>query len=203
MPRVAEAQERRKQILQAAVAVFSERGYANATVSDVANAAGLAHGTVYLYFQSKADIFSSLVDWFSEKLIAEISAAEPEGTSASLDEDLFRMFDHALVSCAAFPGIASLTLREARAGTREIAPAFQRFERNLSDRLAARLARAIAEGEARDQNVELATSFVLHGLTMAIERLLTNPAGTDAAGLARDTVTLLVHGLARPTERNI
>ena len=44
---------KRDAILRAAIDVFAERGYFNAQVADVARAAGVAAGTVYLYFQNK------------------------------------------------------------------------------------------------------------------------------------------------------
>jgi len=43
--------EKRQQILDSAVAVFAEKGFYNAKVTDIAHKAGVAHGTVYLYFQ--------------------------------------------------------------------------------------------------------------------------------------------------------
>lgn len=76
MSRVTDAEERRDQILKAAVAVFSERGYTNATISDIASRAGVAHGTVYLYFKSKAEIFEQLVAWFVDRLIAALRALD-------------------------------------------------------------------------------------------------------------------------------
>ena len=47
---------KRDAILRAAIDVFAERGYFNAQVADVARAAGVAAGTVYLYFKSKDDL---------------------------------------------------------------------------------------------------------------------------------------------------
>ena len=49
-------------ILDAATAVFAKRGYFNAQVADVARAAGIAAGTVYLYFRSKDEILTSIFD---------------------------------------------------------------------------------------------------------------------------------------------
>src|SRR5213596_2511927 len=49
-------------ILRAAIDVFAERGYFNAQVADVARAAGVAAGTVYLYFKSKDDLLVSIFD---------------------------------------------------------------------------------------------------------------------------------------------
>lgn len=52
-------QERRQQILEAALAVFSERGFHAANVSDVASAAGVSQGTIYWYFDSKEELFTA------------------------------------------------------------------------------------------------------------------------------------------------
>lgn len=59
--------ERRQQILEAALAVFSERGFHASNVSDVAAAAGVSQGTIYWYFESKEELFTAAVlSYFDE-----------------------------------------------------------------------------------------------------------------------------------------
>src|SRR5205809_4515549 len=58
-------------ILRAAIDVFAERGYFNAQVADVARAAGVAAGTVYLYFRSKDDLLISIFERGMREAIAE------------------------------------------------------------------------------------------------------------------------------------
>ncbi len=53
---------RREQILSAATSVFAAKGYQRASVTDIINAAGIARGTFYLYFEGKREIFAELVD---------------------------------------------------------------------------------------------------------------------------------------------
>src|SRR6267378_8551140 len=53
---------KRDAILRAAIDVFAERGYFNAQVADVARAARIAAGTVYLYFESKDDLLVSIFE---------------------------------------------------------------------------------------------------------------------------------------------
>src|SRR5438445_1443484 len=53
---------KRDAILRGAIDVFAERGYFNAQVADVARAAGVAAGTVYLYFKSKDDLLVSIFE---------------------------------------------------------------------------------------------------------------------------------------------
>jgi len=52
---------RRAQIMEAAARVFAERGYHRTTVRDIARAAGIADGTVYLYFTSKQELLLALI----------------------------------------------------------------------------------------------------------------------------------------------
>ena len=54
-----------QQIIEAAVRVFARRGYYNSRVSDIAREAGIAAGTIYLYFKTKDDI---LVTLFRDKM---------------------------------------------------------------------------------------------------------------------------------------
>jgi TetR/AcrR family transcriptional regulator, fatty acid metabolism regulator protein len=58
-------------ILRAATLVFARNGYFNAKVSDIASEAGIADGTVYLYFKSKEEILHSIFDRAMEQFIAE------------------------------------------------------------------------------------------------------------------------------------
>jgi len=51
---------RRDAILAAARSVFAEKGYEGATIADIAREAGVASGTVYLYYASKTDLFAAL-----------------------------------------------------------------------------------------------------------------------------------------------
>lgn len=54
--------DKREAILRAATEVFARNGYFNAKVSDIARAANIADGTVYLYFKSKEEILHSIFD---------------------------------------------------------------------------------------------------------------------------------------------
>src|SRR5437868_8760568 len=58
----APAGDKREAILRAAIKVFANSGYFNSKVADIAREAGVADGTVYLYFKSKEDILHSIFD---------------------------------------------------------------------------------------------------------------------------------------------
>lgn len=61
-------------ILRAAAKVFARSGYFNAKVADVAREAGVADGTVYLYFKNKDDLLTSIFDWAMGEFIGRARA---------------------------------------------------------------------------------------------------------------------------------
>ena len=76
--------DKRARILDAAVKVFAERGYFSSTVAEIARAAGVADGTIYLYFKSKDDLLFELFDEKMTQLIGDAKAAlaqEPDAPS--------------------------------------------------------------------------------------------------------------------------
>lgn len=52
---------RRNQILDAATKVFAEKGFARATIKEIARVAGVADGTIYIYFKNKEDLILGLM----------------------------------------------------------------------------------------------------------------------------------------------
>jgi AcrR family transcriptional regulator len=66
-------EERPKQILDAALEVFAERGLAAARLEDIAKRAGLSKGTIYLYFPNKEELFREVI---RQTVIAFIERAE-------------------------------------------------------------------------------------------------------------------------------
>lgn len=63
--------DKREAILRAAIRVFAHNGYFSSKVADIAREAGVADGTVYLYFKSKEEILHSIFDRSMEEAIAE------------------------------------------------------------------------------------------------------------------------------------
>jgi TetR/AcrR family fatty acid metabolism transcriptional regulator len=81
--------DKREAILRAAVKVFARNGYFNSKVSDIAGEAGIADGTVYLYFKSKEEVLHSVFDRAMEEFINE-GKSQLEGIERA-DEKLRRI----------------------------------------------------------------------------------------------------------------
>jgi TetR/AcrR family fatty acid metabolism transcriptional regulator len=104
--------DKRARILDAAVKVFAERGFFTATVAEIARAAGVADGTIYLYFKSKDDLLLRLFDEKMSDLLAEARAAiESEGSAAAR---LRRFIQLHLALVEKNPELASVLIVELR-----------------------------------------------------------------------------------------
>jgi len=79
---------KRERILRAAVDVFAQNGYFNAKVSEIAKAAGVADGTIYLYFDGKEDL---LVTIFREHTRSYLQSLERDLSTISRPEDRMRV----------------------------------------------------------------------------------------------------------------
>ncbi|MFQ5843918.1 MAG: TetR/AcrR family transcriptional regulator [Planctomycetota bacterium] len=90
--------ERRRKILAAARKIFPRRGYAATPMADVASAAGVGKGTLYEYFRSKEDLFSTLVLSVIRESLETISdAGLAEDPATALRETIRRVIELALV----------------------------------------------------------------------------------------------------------
>lgn len=119
---------RPRQILEAAFRVFGTRGLHQATLDDIARAAGISKGTIYLYFPSKANLFSAMLKARVNDIMPAVETAEHGRLASStcqrlsaIGRHLYRFFRsrawvamyRTVVSEAAqFPGAAALLYRQ-------------------------------------------------------------------------------------------
>jgi AcrR family transcriptional regulator len=97
------AEERRKDLLDAAVSLFRERGFDETTVQDIAEAAGVAAGTLYLYFPSKEHLLSAIHEQFERgqvdrfgTVIEELAARKEGGEAVDIRTTIDAMWDAAM-----------------------------------------------------------------------------------------------------------
>lgn len=137
-----------KVILEAAAAVFAERGFRTARVADVAERAGIGKGTVYEYFRSKEDLFLHLFDWHMSGLLTS-TLEELESFQGSSVDALRRATETLLAGCRDLLPLYPLTMEFWSAST---APEFKERLvdefRDLYRRFRAGLAAAIRTGMA-------------------------------------------------------
>ena len=133
---------RRAQILGAASRVFARQGFHRTTVRDVAREAGIADGTIYLYFTSKRELLLALLGQLGrvDERPADFAAMAGVDARAFLDAYLHRRFaelrEWRELFTAVFPEVlADTELREAQIAQAE--PAFEAAAAELARRMEA------------------------------------------------------------------
>lgn len=133
---------RRAQILAAASRVFARQGFHRTTVRDVAREAGIADGTIYLYFASKRDLLLALLGLLGrvDERPADFAAMAGVDARTLLDTYLHRRFadlgEWRQLFMAVFPEVmADAELREAQIA--QAMPAFEAAADELARRMGA------------------------------------------------------------------
>jgi AcrR family transcriptional regulator len=163
--RHASSEARRAQILVAALRCFSENGYHEATMDDVAREAGLSKGSLYWHFKSKAEVFAGLSDAYALELVQAWDglAASHEGGVIDL---MGRIGEVSIETLAAHGEL--LRAWAEFIVHREVQESFADIYRESRRRLAGWIQQGIGAGELRPADPEsLAAS-----LTALIEGLL-------------------------------
>ncbi|MFP3323682.1 TetR/AcrR family transcriptional regulator [Planococcus sp. SIMBA_160] len=183
-----------KQIIDAAVIVIAENGYHQAQVSKIAKQAGVADGTIYLYFKNKEDI---LISVFEEKMgvfVSELEKIIAKDTSAA--DQLGMMINSHFSLLASDLHLAIVTQLELRQSNHDIRMKINNVLRGylkLMDRI---LVSGIETGEF-DQNMDirLARQMVFGTMDETITTWVMNDHKYDLVELAPKVQRLLLKGM--------
>ena len=86
-------EQRKKQILSAALQVLSEKGYEQSRMDDIVDQSELSKGAIYWYYKSKEEVYLSLVDyWFSQYSAGVIEAMQEKKLASAKLKALFDFF---------------------------------------------------------------------------------------------------------------
>jgi AcrR family transcriptional regulator len=176
-------EERPKQIIEAALEVFAERGLSQARLDDIAKRAGVSKGTIYLYFPNKEELFREVV---RSTVVARLERAEQvvalaEGSSREvLTQVLQTMWE--FLHTPTFAAIFRLVTAELNDFPDLAAFYAQEVIKRGQRLISGVVARGMDAGEFRrtDPSVAariLTSTFLVHGLWCTHRQLCTHIAG--------------------------
>jgi TetR/AcrR family fatty acid metabolism transcriptional regulator len=188
-----------QQIIDAAVRVFARNGYYNSRVSDIAREAGIASGTIYLYFKTKDEI---LVTLFREKMAAFVAhvraeiAVEPDAVSK-----IRRLVARHFAVLEDHPDVAEVVQVELRQGHKFFRGASAHEVSAYFALLAGVLQEGVAQGRLRaDLPVKVATKALFGAMDQMATSWVLGKRGYRLADTADAVADLFLQGLAaRPT----
>jgi AcrR family transcriptional regulator len=187
-------QERRRQILDAALAVFAQKGFNAANVSDVAARAGVSQGTIYWYFESKEELLTqALLAFFEDFGQGTVGALEQCPTASAK----IRALGHVMVDfVASAKGLFTLFL-EYWASSPRYAESGQLWTDLLvqyKDLLVAIIEEGARNGEFRPVDAEQLVWAMMAAYDGLAAYIMLMP-GLDMAGISQTFVETLLNGL--------
>ncbi len=192
---------RPEEIIQAALEVFADRGFAATKLEDVARKAGVTKGTIYLYFANKEALFKALIRETIVPVIAqgEALAQSFTGSARELFERLVREYWR-LVGETALVNIPKLMMAEA-GNFPQLARFYYEEVVTRGHRLMAGvIERGIKAGEFRPVNVmiaaKLAMSPLMHAVIARKAFSACMPEGFDVNKYLDTHIDLYLHGIA-------
>jgi TetR/AcrR family transcriptional regulator, fatty acid metabolism regulator protein len=185
-------EEKRRQILEAAVRAFARKGYHACRVGEIAEEAGVAYGLVYHYFGSKEEVLQTIFRDTWTQMLARISELEAEGDAAP--EQVRKVTALLLRTWRRDPDLVRVLVREVTRSPEqlqqqidEIGHAYEALERIIR--------RGQASGEFRREIDPQLAATIFYG---ALEEVLTGwvmgqlPGGEDEVAKAEQAVVALL-----------
>jgi AcrR family transcriptional regulator len=187
LPRRQQAEARRVQLIDTALAVFAAKGFATATVKDLSEAAGVTEGLLYHYFRSKEDLLRAALErhYFLPEL-RRLAAPDRDRSAGEVLLEVGRGFGAMLRE---HRPLLQVMVRETPTNP-AVAERVERAQREGVRLLSEYLESRVAAGELRPHDTQTTARLFLYALLMAH---LTD--SLDAPFLASVVETIL-HGVA-------
>ncbi|OGP80656.1 MAG: hypothetical protein A2Z13_04795 [Deltaproteobacteria bacterium RBG_16_64_85] len=189
---------KRERILRAAIRIFSQKGYFNSKISEIARLAGVADGTIYLYFKNKDDLLISLFEEKMGEVVAEIRVrVADEGDALSRLRIFIRNHMDLLTREAGLIEVIQVELRQSKKFMKEYVPV--KFLEYL-DVISGILEDGKREGVFRpDLNVTLARRAIFGALDeISLAYVLSRKRKYDPAAAADEIYRIFAGGLTGP-----
>ena len=197
-----EAAQTRQDLLEAALTIFSQQGYAAVRLEDVAEAAGVTRGAIYHHFGSKADLFQALVEDASALGSNVVQNAIAEGgTFVEITRRVLVRTMHLLEDNRRFREVMALTLFKTGGSPELDAFTQQRHEqaRTQVEQIAGFFRSGIEQGALRSDLAPntAARAFLAYQNGLAL-LWLSNPEAFSIKGEAEELAGVLLNGIVSP-----
>lgn len=185
--------EKYNKILNSAGAVFAQFGFYKATISQIAAQAGVADGTLYLYFKNKEDILYQFINFKTKFVFKEMHAAVERGSNA--EEKLRYLIRCHLAEFQNDKNMAVIFQSEVRY-LRETESQIKDMSKMYLDLLSDILEQGQIEGSIRqDLFVGLVKRFILGAVEGVISTWVTADGRYDLVSMADPLVDLYMNGV--------
>jgi len=181
-------------ILEAAVKVFSEQGFFQATIAQIAKEAGVADGTIYLYFKNKDDILVQFFGYKTKQVFERFREAVKKGRTA--EEKLRNLIRRHLEAFQQDINMAVVYRSETHRNNRQVEEQIKKMSKLYMDIVSEIVEQGQQEGSMRkDLYVGLVKRFILGGVDEVINTWIHAGGKYDLTSMADPLVDLFIKGI--------
>ena len=184
-----------QQIIDAAIRVFARNGYYNSRVSDIAREAGIASGTIYLYFRTKDEI---LVTLFREKMAQWVALVRREiTTERGAEAKIRKLVALHFAVLEGDPDLAEVVQVELRQGQKFFRGASAHEVSAYFDLIGSVLQEGIAAGQIRsDLPVKIATKMLFGAMDQMATSWVLGKRGYRLTETAEAVASIFLRGVS-------
>lgn len=186
-------QTKRELIIEAAVRVFSTKGYHNTRMEEIAAEAGVGKGTIYEYFSSKLHLFQEMMEEsvriYSQKLISF------ESESMSFAERIFLLLEGHIQFCKEHKELTRIVFWDTEIFDEELKKWALMIRKEKEGLMNEAVQKAIDEGELKPVNPKLVTLLIGGILGSLWAPITLEHWDVDAGELAQEIRDMVINGV--------
>ena len=188
----------KNQILDSALKVFVKKGYAKTTMDDIVNVSGLSKGAIYHHYDSKKDLFLSLIDYWEEYFFFSIFFNKDSKSKKAEDllreitcdiVDTFKKRKHILLAELEFWSLANHDDEVRRKTATLYAKLLKLFKSIIS--------KGIKENDFKKLNVDVAALSVMTSLQGVIWFSIFQDSNISAEEYLNDVIEFIIYGFKK------
>jgi len=186
---------KRVRIIAAAAKLFGDKGYHDTTTAEIAESAGVAAGTIYIYFSSKEELLVAVFEEFLGRHMEQLrEVVEREKTPR---DKLTRLLTHGLELMQNNPDSARIFLSQLTQSTKMITTVSKRSSRAYKDIIEEVLTEGARTGLCRDVNVPAAASMLFGAFQSTVLDWVADECSYKVTDLTGELSEFILHGICR------
>lgn len=184
---------KRERIIAAAAKLFGDKGYHDTTTAEIAESAGVAAGTIYIYFSSKEELLVAVFEEFLGKHMDRLR--EGVNRERTPEDKLTRLLTLGLELMQNNPDSARIFLSQLRQSTKMITTVVKRSSRVYKDIIEDILTEGARTGLCRDVNVPAAGSMLFGAYQSTVLDWVADGCSYTLTDMTGELTEFVLHGI--------
>ena len=185
--------DKKEVIRKAAVDVISEYGYYNTSISQIAERAAVAVGTIYNYFENKEEILEYIFSVELEKRIKFLK--ELKEKEISVWDKIKKFLEMHFAEVRRNTAAAKISVREKEFPRAAHSGAIAEYRSQIPEQIKKIVQEAVAKGEMREHNIEIISAMIFASVHGIVERAIKTDNFAVLQEAPEEVIDLLKNGL--------